>query len=67
MLLFYLSVAVTGGLSLNTVAFYDVPVLSLRMQERAFDASKLFCRREQVQTHCMPSQALRKGALKRSP
>lgn len=66
-LLFYLSVAVTGGLSLNTVALYDVPVLlSLRMQERTFDASELFCRREPVQTHCVPSQALREGALKHS-
>lgn len=58
-LLFYVSVAVTGGLCLNTVVLYNVPVLSLGMNERVFDASELLHGREQVQTRPVPLQALR--------
>lgn len=58
-LLFYVSVAVTGGLCLNTVVLYNVPVLSLGMKERVFDASELLHGREQVQTCRVPLQALR--------
>lgn len=58
-LLLYVLVAVTGGLCLNTVALYTVPVLSLEMEERVPVASELFCAREPVQTCRVPWPALR--------
>lgn len=53
-LLFYVSVAVTGGLCLNTVVLYNVPVLSLGMKERVLDASELLRGREQVEESNTP-------------
>lgn len=58
-LLFYVLVAVTGGLCLNTVVLYNVPVLSLGMKEKVCDASKSLRGREQVQTRRVPWQALK--------